>query len=86
MGCIVWYSAVIAWREDATGRNVVLAGPKSISTPKAVEVFIVACMCLVIVNYVFMLRQMNQQSTHVRQYTKTCARWSRSTDQSESVV
>ena len=49
MGCVVWDGTVIAWREDATGRAVVLAGPKSISTLKAVKVFVMACMGLVIV-------------------------------------
>jgi hypothetical protein len=44
MGCVVWDGAVIAWREDATGRDVVLAGPKSITTLEAVKVFIMACM------------------------------------------
>ena len=65
MGCVVWDSAVIAWREDATGRDVVLAGPKSISTLKAVKVFVMACMGLVDVNYVSMPRQIYQQITHV---------------------
>lgn len=66
MGCVVWHSTVIAWREDATGRDIVLAGPKSITTLKAVKVFVMACMGLLIVNQLFILQQMNQQSTHVR--------------------
>jgi hypothetical protein len=86
MGCVVWDGAVIAWGEDATGRDVVLAGPKSITTLEAVKVFIMACMGLVIVSWFFIPREMDQQTTHVRQHAQTCTRWSRSTDQGESVI